>query len=235
MTQEIIDTNQNPLTVLTLLDKAMSNPDMNVDTLEKMMDLQERMMAKDAQMSFNSAMSRLQKVLPIISKTAKTNNAKYAKHEDIEAQIKPLYTAEGFSVDYTSHTKENGRIVFYGMLSHEDGHTKTAEFETSPDTSGSKNATQAIASAMTYAQRYLLKMLFNLVFLNEDDDGYAANHNYITQDQANEIITMIEATQTNVPKFLEVMNADQVTKIKAKDYLRAINGLQAKVKKIASQ
>ena len=234
MTQEIVE-NKNPMTVLTLLDKAMSNPDMNVETLEKMMDLQERMMAKDAQMSFNSAMSRLQKVLPIISKTAKTNNAKYAKHEDIEAQIKPLYTEYGFSVDYTSKTNADGRITFYGTLSHIDGHSKTAEFETAPDTSGSKNATQAIASAMTYAQRYLLKMLFNLVFLNEDDDGYAANHNYITDDEASEIISLIEITQTNTPKFLEVMGATQVTKIKAKDYPRAINGLRAKIKQVSKQ
>lgn len=222
-------------TMLSIIEKASTSKDVNVDNLKAMLDMQERIMNKNAEIAFNQAMTRLQPKLPAIKKDAKIkHNGKlistYAKYEDIDRIIRPLYIEEGFSVSFNSKKNADGSVTYYGTLAHVEGHSRTAEIDLPADTSGAKNAVQAKGSTMTYAQRYLVGMLFNLVFTDLDDDGRASNK-MISDEQVAEINSLIKNTGTDSARFVKFMAVDSVENILAKDYQKAINALNAKVKK----
>ncbi len=61
-----------------------------------------------------------------------------------------------------------------GALRHEAGHKEEATLELPVDTTGDKNAVQAVGSTMSYGQRYVARMLLNLTSRGDDDDGFAA-------------------------------------------------------------
>jgi hypothetical protein len=80
-----------------IIAKAMESGD--VATLEKLLSMNERIMAKNAEIAFNQAMARLQQKLPIIHQASQIKHgdkliARYAKYEDIDRQIRHLYVAE---------------------------------------------------------------------------------------------------------------------------------------------
>jgi len=64
-------------------------------------------------------------------------------------------------------------------LSHASGHTRTYSCDMPADGKGAKGndvmtKTHAAGSAMSYGQRYLLKLIFNVAIGEQDDDGNGA-------------------------------------------------------------
>ena len=57
------------------------------------------------------------------------------------------------------------------ILTHEQGHSERTTLSGEADTSGNKNAIQAIGSAVTYFERYTLMSITGLAALDSDDDG----------------------------------------------------------------
>ncbi len=92
------------------------------------------------------------------------------------------------------------------------------------------NAVQAIGSTYSYAQRYLVKMIFNLVLANEDNDG---NGPGASQDQVLELNDLFDACKeagrpVDIKKFLAWLNVpslDQLTPVK---FTQAVNWLKVK-------
>jgi len=227
----VVQTTPSPATDLVSIISIMAqNPaTMNPDVVNKMLDAQERIMAKQGEIEFNQAMARLQPKLPAIFKASKAHTSAYAKYEDIDKIIRPLYSAEGFSLSFNS--KHNGQTVtYYGTISHSAGHSKTAEMVLPADTSGSKNAIQAIGSTVSYARRYLVSMLLNIVFTDEDDDGHAGGAVYVDAAELAEIRSWIERTGSDEKKFCGFMKVERLDDILSKDYNRAITALKAKLK-----
>lgn len=220
--------------ILAVIERAAGNPDVDVLKMEKLLEMAERVKTKDAEISFIQAMTRLQPQLPVIKHTAKIRHNKnlistYAKYEDIDVVIKPLYSAEGFSVSFNSKRNEDSTVTYSGTLSHKDGHSKTAEMVLPADTSGAKNSIQAIGSTISYAKRYLVAMLFNLVTAGEDDDAKTAVETIDTEQAAN-IDSMIRDGGFDRQKFLDYMGIDDVRQIRAKDQQKALNSLRGKPK-----
>ncbi|MNO71030.1 ERF superfamily protein [compost metagenome] len=61
-----------------------------------------------------------------------------------------------------------------GILMHRAGHREQTTMLLPLDTSGSKNAVQALGSSVSYGKRYVLCALLNITTRGEDDDGNAA-------------------------------------------------------------
>lgn len=173
---------------LAVIEKAAMNPDIDVDKMSKLLDMQERIMNKNAEIAFNRAMADLQPKMPYIPKKAKIMNKNggvqsfYAKYEEIDRLVRPLYTASGFSVDYNS-----GGNKYFCTVSHVEGHKKTFEMELPADKTGSKNDIQAMSSTVSYAKRILLCMAFNIVTMDEDDDGESSQDKKWAVKRAKEI------------------------------------------------
>lgn len=219
-----------PLNMVAVIERAAINPDVGINKMQQLLDMQERIMAKNAEAAFNQAMAKLQPEMPVIERSAKGHNSKYAKYEDIDEQLRPLYTAHGFSVSFTSR-KDGQDVIYFGTLRHVDGHAEIAQIDLPADSGGSKNAIQAKASTMTYAKRYLLTMLLNVVTKDEDDDGDRGGATVLDNEIAAGIdqrINELPDAAEYKPKFLSYMKVKAVNDIRARDLQKAEIALKAK-------
>lgn len=155
----------------------------DIAQLEKLMDLQDRYDAKEARKSFFSAFSGFQSDLPEIGKTGKVGYAnkdgsftgyKHSTLADIGRAVAPILSKYGLSYRFEQLPRTDPKdqsITLVCILSHKDGHEERTQMTGFADTSGKKNAIQAIASTRTYMQRYTLTDALGLTFVEEDDDG----------------------------------------------------------------
>lgn len=167
------------LTPMEMLNQAVSN-NAGVETLEKLMGLQERWEANEARKAFDAAMSSLRGELPEIVKRSEVDftsqkgrtNYKYEDLSSVTAALSPVMARHGLSFRWRTN-QENGGVAVTCIISHRDGHYEETSLHASPDNSGNKNAIQALGSAVTYLQRYTLKAAVG-VAASADDDGQGA-------------------------------------------------------------
>src|SRR5262249_26318011 len=108
----------------------------------------------------------------------------------------------GFALSFRTGQSES-KITVTGVLSHRAGHSEETTIHLPSDTSGSKNAVQAVGSSTSYGKRYTASALLNLISTGEDDDGRAAGAGEkITEAQAERIRDMLERDKADLEKFL---------------------------------
>lgn len=152
---------------------------LDVNSLEKLMELQDRWEAKQAKKLFFNAMSKFQaevgdikksKLVDYATKDGGRKRYKYADLAEIDNAIKVPLAKYGLTKSF--HIKEeNGRIHVSCKISHNAGHSEITTMSGLADPSGNKNAIQASGSTITYLQRYTLIGALGLTTADEDDDG----------------------------------------------------------------
>lgn len=160
------------VTPMEMIDRAIQNG-AGVETLEKLMALQERWEANQGRKAFDHAIASAKAELPSIIKnqTANRGNAGSYKYEDlagIAAQVDPVLSKYGLSYRFRTET-DGGKVKVSCIVSHREGYSETTSLESGSDTSGAKNAIQAMGSAVTYLQRYTLKAALGLAAARDDD------------------------------------------------------------------
>ena len=104
----------SPSTVLTLIERLALDPHADVEKLEHIMAMYERLKAKEAELAYNAAKGRILKklagikivknesVLYEIDKRKGTHQAfKYAPLEEIDKHLRPLLAAENMDLSYS--------------------------------------------------------------------------------------------------------------------------------------
>lgn len=157
--------------LVQVIERIALHPDADVTKLEKIIELQERILAFNARSAFNTAFSAMQGEIPAIVEHGKTNNGTYARLEDIIEKVRPILQKFGFTLSHRTEWPDTKTVRVIGILTHQQGHERTSEFLSAADTSGSKNAIQGLGSAVSYGRRYTVKDLLNIVTTEEDDDG----------------------------------------------------------------
>lgn len=178
-TSDSLPATQGETALMNVIARAASDPTVDVDKLERIMALYERVKAKEAEAAYNSDLAILQPKLHAITERGGIKNnagavqSTYAKWEDINDVIKPILAEHGFSLSHRVGRTLEGQVTIKGVLAHRLGHREETEITLPVDSSGSKNAVQAIGSSTSYGQRYTAKMLLNITSRGEDDDGRA--------------------------------------------------------------
>lgn len=230
--------------LIQVIERAASNPNVDIEKMERLLAMAERMNAKQAEVAFADALAALQPNLPYISEKGAIMvndvvRSTYARYEDIMQVLSPLLGSHGFSLTFDTAKPDSGLTCYSGTLTHKAGHSRTATIYLPTDQSGSKNTVQALGSATSYAKRYLVQMLLNIVSRGQDDDGQSATVEYITESQAADLQALIEEVGANKDGFLKwlstklKMTVDGLDKIPAKAYKDAVAGLESKRKKPA--
>ena len=95
---------QSP-TIMTLIENVLSNPDVDVEKMSRLLDMQERVLDRQAKQEFNQAMVVAQEEMPIIEKLHKNKqtDSNYAKIEDINESIQEMLV-------YDRQRQEFGRL-----------------------------------------------------------------------------------------------------------------------------
>lgn len=229
---QVIEVPIAPDNFLAIIEKAIHSPAIDIAKLSQLLDLQQRIIERNAETEFNIALSDMQPQLPIIAKTAsmpERNNIKYAPYDEILEQIRELLGQYGFSVYFDVETS-GALIKVTGTLAHRAGHKRTVSLPLMLDKSGNKQDIHAMGSTLSYGRRYALGLLLNIATRGEDDDGGAAVKNIkrITDDQILVIEDWIAATNSNHDKFLEAYKIKSLADIPASSFDGIIKQFQIK-------
>lgn len=218
--------------LMEVISRAASDPNTDVEKLERLMGLYERINDRGAKAAYFTALSEMQDQLPSIDERGEikigNGSQKYALWEDINKAIKPILTQHGFALSFRTGQNDN-KITVTGVLSHKGGHSEETTIHLPSDTSGSKNAVQAVGSSTSYGKRYTTAALLNLTSGGEDDDGKMGGGGFVTSDQAQTLRDLISKTGSNIERFCRHFKIESVPDLPAAKYQTAIEMLKSKV------
>lgn len=164
--------------VAGIMDMAIRNPKLDVKKMQGIMDMQMQVLRFQAEIAYNQAMRDCQADLPHIpaNKYNEHTKSKYADLDAIDTIIKPIYTKYGFSLSFDTQTLPNDNKEIICTVRHIQGHKEKHRLDGALDGVGfkgtaNKTGIQAAGSSVTYLQRYLTKLIFNVVIIGEDKDG----------------------------------------------------------------
>jgi len=165
--------------VIALIGKLAENPDVDVEKMAKLVEMQEHIYDKQAEIAYSNAMQELQQEIPTIQALSKNpqTHSKYAKLEHINKIITPLYTKHGFSLSFgMAECPIENWFRTTCTIRHKLGHSVKEFIDLPLDDTGIKGSTNktpvhATGSSNSYARRYLTVMVFNLTISGEDVDG----------------------------------------------------------------
>lgn len=232
--------NADATSLMAVISRAASDPNTDVDKLERLMAMYERITDRTAKAEYSAALAELQPKLPVIDrrgtivvppKDGKTGHTTpYARWEDINDAIREPLAQHGFALSFRV-AKSDDRVVVTGILSHRAGHAEETTLSLPMDTTGSKNNVQAIGSSVSYGKRYTACALLNITTRGEDDDGKAAGDpGTLTEEQASEVQALMEDVGADRARFLSYMQVDSIADIPAKRFKDALAALEAKRK-----
>ena len=160
--------------LMAVIERALHTPDMDVAKLQELLNVKERWDAIEARKAFVVAMNAFKAHPLTITKNKQVNfgNTHYS-HATLDHVVDVV--TGGLGQHGISHRwsveQGDGNIKVTCILTHELGHSESTTLSATADTSGSKNAIQAIGSTVTYLQRYTLLAATGLAAANTDDDA----------------------------------------------------------------
>jgi hypothetical protein len=214
------------VTPMDMLNRAVETG-AGLEMVEKLMSLQERWETGQARKAFDRAIAAAKAKITPIQRNAKGHNDKrYADFAAIAKVVDPILSEHGLS--YRFRTAQGDRISVTCILSHEDGHSEETTLTGPADTSGSKNAIQAIGSTLTYLQRYSLVQMLGLAAAADDDGKAGGNVETVTQKQADDLTDLIEAHGKNRAQFLKWAKVERFEDIPAAAYDACVKAIEYK-------
>lgn len=221
------------MTPMLMLDRAIQSG-ASMETLEKLMALQERWEAHQARRAFDEAMADAKAEMPIIAKNrlvdfpAKDGKSRTTyRHEDlagIAAIVDPILAKHGLSYRFRTSSPPNEPVTVTCIVSHKLGHSEENTLTAGRDDSGNKNSIQQVGSTITYLQRYTLKAALGLAAAVDDDalkaDAKAAEP--ITDKQAADIYQRIDEANASTSDFLTHFKIARIEEMPARDYDKAV-------------
>jgi hypothetical protein len=144
------------------------------EALERLVNLQQRLMQQHAEAEFNAAIQSFQAQCPVITKNATADAGKYkynfADLPHIAQTIKPFLETNGLSYSFDS-TLDTNRLRVTCTVHHVAGHSRTSTFEAQIDGPSAMSSLHKSASTLTYCRRYALTLALGLTTADTDDDG----------------------------------------------------------------
>lgn len=196
LTEEAPTPSTEPQNMLAIIGQLAANPDVDVEKVQRLLDMQREIVHDERRAEYASALATLQAKLkpfdkdtPVYDKHGKILYY-YAKRDDIDVIIRPLMADHGFSFSWSEEEAAGSLRRFSGTLTHRSGYNETKFITLGLDTTGGKNVTQGGGSTSAYAGRYLLAQHLNIVFQGQDTDGADAVIP-ISEDQALTIETLL--------------------------------------------
>jgi len=238
---------------VTMIERMATNPDVDIDKFERILKMKRDEEDREAEKEYTRAMVRVQMSLRGVTRDKHNPQTKsnYPSLEAMKKAVVPAYTAEGFAVSYgEGDTDKEGHIRVTCKVMHSAGHSENFFYDCPIDDKGiagkvNKTPTHGKASAVSYGERYILKLIFNVTIQDEDDDGNAAGQGVyeelISDEQYSaltDIINGIESdfgikdVELNLCMYLGIQGLKLLPE---RGYKKAVHGLTTKRNKLVEQ
>jgi len=203
-----------------------------IETVERLLELNRRDQEDHARRAFNAALSGFQAACPQVTQDGSgAHGARYATLDHIMRTIRPCLTDHGLSVSFDSCELEDGRLSIICIVHHRLGHFARAQFTVSREARSNRmNDTQRDGSAMSYGQRYALRLALGISAGAQDDDGESSYAKPVTAQQAADLGALIDEVQASRADFLKWAGVDALEKVPASRYREAVRLLERKRK-----
>jgi hypothetical protein len=227
-----------------MIANAARDPLVDIEKFERLMALRERVSLADARRAFFAAIAKAKGEFGPILKTRQVDyphkdgggrtSYRYEEFADVGAVVDPVLSKHGLSYRHKS-SQDGPKIKVTCILSHEDGYSEENSLEGVEDKSGMKNPNQAIASTVTYLQRYTLKEALGIGAGRDDDAaGGPELDPAIEGDDVVYVETLLRDTESNLAIFLETIGAPSIAEMRMSQFKRAVALLNEKKRRAAS-
>ena len=184
----LVEAEPQALSLIAMIDRAARDPTVDMEKMDRLMQMYERTTARQAREAFNMAMSEAQKAMRPIAADADNpqTRSRYASYMALDKALRPIYTDHGFGLSFnTTDGAPEGYIRVVCDVTHNGGHEKPYRIDMPADGKGAKGGdvmtkTHATGAAMSYGMRYLLKMIWNVAVGEDDRDGNTVDQRTVT-------------------------------------------------------
>lgn len=223
-------------TLMAVISRAASDPNIDVDKLERLLGMHERITARQTAAAFDEAMNAAQEEMRPIAADANNpqTKSKYASYAALDRALRPIYTAHGFSLAFDTDDTPKADHVRVVCRVKRAGHTETHHLDMPADGKGAKGGdvmtkTHATGAAVTYGKRYLLGMVFNIA-VGEDNDGNHSRNDMspISGEQVRTLESLIDGAGADRAAFLKYLGIGELAELPAAKFRAALLALQAK-------
>ena len=184
-----------PPTPASILELAVRQ-NANVDTLAKLLELQERFEANQARKAFEEDFAAFKSEAPKLERTkgvsfdkGKTDAYRYTPLSEVADKVNPVLQKHKLNYNW-KQANEGMTITVTCVLRHSQGHSIECTLSANADDSGGKNKIQAVGSAVSYLRRYTLLGVLGMATSDEDSDGVA-------NQEAADFIALITESKTS--------------------------------------
>lgn len=199
------------ISMLSTISRLALDPRCDMEKLERLMALQERMEAKSALEAFNAAFAEMQCEMPSVEKRTENSHTKkmYADLDDINYAVRPVMAKFGFGVSFKIVNQAAG-VSITGILMHKSGHREETTMILPLDAGAGRSAVQSVGSTTTYGKRYVMCALLNITSGEDNDnDGYKEPSDpLITPAQARQVQALLDKCSESVHANFEKMYGD---------------------------
>ncbi len=219
--------------IIAVIERAALNPNVDIDKMERLLQMQERVIAIQAKAEHAAAKTAAMAEMPTIPKRGRGHNdARYATLEDIISITRPVLSRHGLILDF-GVTVDGDHIIVTAKITHQNGHEETTSLPLPFDKSGSKNAVQAIGSSQTYGQRYTAQAILGLSLGEDtDDDGAAGGAGpTVSPEQFTILRDLIETSGSREAAMLKAFGAPSLEQFPAAKFDDAVAALKRKTPK----
>jgi hypothetical protein len=235
---------EEPASLLAVIARAASDPAIDLDKMDRLLQMQFRLETRAAEAAFNEAMAAAQAEIGRIkaNKDNSQTNSRYADYAALDRILRPIYTKHGFALSFNTEEEARPDVVRVICLVSHSGYTRTYRVDMPSDGKGARGGdvmtkTHATGAAMTYGMRYLLKMIFNVAIGDDDTDGNMPSAT-ITEQQAEEIKALLDEGVAAKPgtefggwltNLLAFAKVDALLDIPAKDFGKVMSATRKAV------
>lgn len=237
----VVSVNDENNQMMSLISKALTDPSITPEKLNGLLDFKLRLDRINAEKEASEAFARVVSKMPKIKKNGSIDFGKgqkpisYAKFEDLQEAIRPIYEEENFTVSYSGAPLQNGWSEWTATATHINGIKFSASIPLPLDTSGGKQNIQGMGSTSSYGMRYSTKALFNLRFEGEDDDGVRGDMKFLDAETMKQINTLLSDTGSDVTSFLRMFEVTEVQNLTKESAIAALNMLKTKKAALAKR
>jgi hypothetical protein len=221
--------------LLAMIERAARDPSIDMERLERLMQMHDREKMLAAEGAFNDAMAQAQFELTPIARDSYNpqTRSKYASYHAVDKAIRPIYGKYGFGISFDEDVSPLPDHVRVWALVTKGRFMRKFHYDSPIITTGMKGVvmmtlTHAKASAVTYAKRYLMGNIFNLSTGEDDDGNLAGMGPSISDDQFFELSTMMGEFGANNEAFCKLLKVESIDKLPARQFDSALALLKLK-------
>ena len=241
---ELIEPNNNQMALPASLSpiqmiQQLKESGLEVSDMKEMLALQKEYEAHEAKKLYNIALAAFKAEDILIQKDStvaygegdKFTTYNHATLGNIVGIAVPFLSKHGLSHRWSMEQLDGGMIRVTFHLTHQAGHSESTSLQSGADQSGGKNNIQAIASTVTYLERYTFLGGTGLATVDQDNDGANApptDYERISVDQVIMLGDLLAEANGDKDAFLKYCKVDSLENLPVEKFATAKKALEDK-------